>query len=87
MNLPFSERELLEIADRLLFYDAFIEKLRSYGVQVKDQELKSLFERHLHMIEHHTTELASFIRLSQQRSGWQAYNRATGSGSYRSMGR
>ena len=70
-----SERELLEVAERLLSHEALVQKVSLYERLTHDEELRQLLRRHRYAYLRHCSEMASMIHTLQQRSGWQAYNR------------
>jgi len=75
MYPEISQRELLEVADRLLTHEALVEKLGFFEHHTQDTELQQLLHRHRQMYLRHCSEMASLIHTVQRRTGWQAYHR------------
>ena len=70
-----SEREVLEIAERLASHEVLSEKTAHYAAQAIDAELARILWQHAQVYTNLCRELASLLNRLQHRSGWSAYNR------------
>lgn len=70
-----SQKELLELADRLLSHRCLAEKLGYYASQTGDEELRHMLHHHQQIVVRQCEEMASTLRGLQRETGWGAYHR------------
>ncbi|MBI2874605.1 MAG: hypothetical protein HYY09_05925 [Firmicutes bacterium] len=79
-----TQKEILELNDRLMEHAALIEKYGAYSAQSQDQQLRELVQRHQGIFQRHYNEMRSFLQRAQgaiqtgQRFGTQQAGAFTG---------
>ena len=71
---PFSERDVLELADRIESHRTVVEKLSFYQSFVQDPELSDLVVRFRTLFFRHAQRLESTMRLIEEQSDFHAYS-------------
>lgn len=70
-----SQREVLELADRLVTHEMIIGKLGFMVDQAQDQGLKEILRRHRLTYLQHYNEMASLLQQAEGQN-WQAYGQS-----------
>lgn len=71
---PFTERDLLELADRIETHQTVMEKLACYQRLVKDPELAQIIAHCRRMFSLHAEGMESTMRLIQEQTDFNAYS-------------
>lgn len=74
MAQQFTEKEVLELGERLNEHQILGEKLRFYAGHTSDQELTQLLNRHYQTILHHSSQMVQALQQMQQQTGWGTYS-------------
>jgi len=73
-RVPFSERDALELADRIESHATLAEKLSFYHSRAHDPELKRLFARFAALISHDVERLTSLLERIPGEGDWNVYS-------------
>ena len=73
VRMPFTERDALELADRIESHSILAEKLAFYRSHVQDPELNRLFARCEEFISRDARRLTSLLQRIQEQTDWNVY--------------
>ena len=74
MHHPLSQRELVELTDRLLTHEALIEKAGYLASQAQNAELQQIIRRHQQTHVRHYNDMLSILQQSAQRQGSESFH-------------
>lgn len=64
-----SEKEIMELGERITGHVSLIEKYRVYARQAPDPQVRDLLNRHQQMLQNHYQTMVGFIQKAQQYPG------------------
>ncbi|MFZ5646041.1 MAG: hypothetical protein ACOY30_00275 [Bacillota bacterium] len=64
-----SERELMELGDRIMHHVSLLEKYGVYAQQCPDPQVREVITRHQQVIQNHYNTMVGFVQNAQNVSG------------------
>ncbi len=68
-----SEKEVMDLNERILGHISLMEKYRVYSQQCPDQQVRDLVSRHQQVLQNHYQQMIGFMQNAQSMQGVQGF--------------